>query len=159
MIIAGTGHRKIQGSYDTNNYLCYWIKDQLNNIIDQYKPDLCISGGAITFDTIWSLTVLERKIPLLVCIPCLNQESRWNQKSQKLYWEILNNPLCQRYYVSKYPYQGRCMQKRDEYMVDKADILVAYLEYKPSGTSTTVEYAKRLGKHIEYINPKDFYEK
>ena len=53
--------------------------------------------------------------------------------------------------VSPY-YHQRCMQNRNEYMVDKADIVLAIWNGMQSGgTWNTIKYAKSIGKPIRYI--------
>jgi len=47
------------------------------------------------------------------------------------------------------------MQKRNEYMVDNADIVIAVWDGTKGGTCNCVRYAKKLGKDIVIINPKE----
>lgn len=58
--------------------------------------------------------------------------------------DIVNN-------ISKRYYQG-CMQKRNRYMVDKSDLVIAVWNGKESGgTWNTIQYAKSKGKKIHFI--------
>lgn len=50
------------------------------------------------------------------------------------------------------------MQKRNEWMVDNCDILIAVWDKSPGGTKNCVDYAESKKKQIIYINPKN-YEK
>jgi uncharacterized phage-like protein YoqJ len=45
------------------------------------------------------------------------------------------------------------MYKRNEYMVDNSDIVMAVWNGKKSGTSYTVEYAKKKGRRVLVLNP------
>ena len=47
-----------------------------------------------------------------------------------------------------------CMQKRNRYMVDKADMVIAVWNGSPSGTGKTVAYAKEQGKPVLMIDPE-----
>jgi uncharacterized phage-like protein YoqJ len=47
------------------------------------------------------------------------------------------------------------MQKRNEYMIDKSDYVIAVWDGSPSGTGNTVRYAKQKNKKILIINPSD----
>ena len=57
--------------------------------------------------------------------------------------------------VSPYYHKG-CMQKRNEYMVDKSDLVLAIWNGERSGgTWNTIRYAQSVGKPIRYILLKD----
>ena len=45
------------------------------------------------------------------------------------------------------------MQKRNEYMVNNSDYVIAVWDGKPSGTGNTVRYAESKGKTIITIKP------
>lgn len=51
-------------------------------------------------------------------------------------------------------YSPECMDKRNRYMVDHADVLIAVWDGSPSGTGKTVNYALRQGKPVVVINPR-----
>ncbi len=50
-------------------------------------------------------------------------------------------------------YTSDCMDKRNRYMVDHADYILAVWNGCPSGTGNTVRYAHKKGKSIIVINP------
>ena len=50
-------------------------------------------------------------------------------------------------------YTPDCMDKRNRYMVDHADDILAVWNGCPSGTGNTVRYAHKKGKSIIVINP------
>ena len=51
-------------------------------------------------------------------------------------------------------YSPDCMDKRNRYMVDHADFIIAVWDGRPSGTGKTVTYARgRNGKFIIVIDP------
>lgn len=43
--------------------------------------------------------------------------------------------------------------KRNRYMVDQADVLIAVWDGSPSGTGKTVRYAHQQGKSVTVIDP------
>ncbi len=54
-------------------------------------------------------------------------------------------------------YFNGCMQKRNRYMVDKADVILAIWNGEQrGGTWDTIRYAQRRRKEIHYIMLKDF---
>ena len=45
------------------------------------------------------------------------------------------------------------MQKRNEYMVDLADVVIAVWDGSNSGTGNCIKYAQKCGKEIIQITP------
>ena len=77
----------------------------------------------------------------MACIPCYNQEKNFSPKDKKRYVEILKKADEQILLSEKY-YRG-CMQVRDQYMADKADVLVAFCEKETGGAAYTLKYFKK----------------
>lgn len=48
------------------------------------------------------------------------------------------------------------MNKRNQYMVDQSDFIIAVWNGKPSGTGKTIKYAKDKNKIIVIINSESF---
>lgn len=125
---------------------------------DKEQPVKLISGMAIGVDTIGALVLLKLKqqfpeLFFLECaVPCLGQESKWNKEDQKRYWEILNQ-ADEVTYVSKERYTHGCMQRRNEYMVDQASVILAVWNGMKSGTGNCVIYALEEGKPVTLIEP------
>lgn len=155
MIIAITGHRpnKLGNDYNLTSPLIMGIKAKLQKIIEESKPTQIITGMALGIDTLWAELAIENNIPFIAAIPCKNQEGKWPQKSKDRYSKIINHPLCIRVYVSDKEYDDKCMQKRNEYMVDTCDLLIAVWDGSPGGTANCVAYASQL-KPVYQINPK-----
>ena len=55
--------------------------------------------------------------------------------------------------VSNEEYKPWVMQKRNEYMVDLADKVIAVWDGSKSGTGNCVKYAKQVGKVVIRIEP------
>ena len=47
------------------------------------------------------------------------------------------------------------MQKRNQFMVDHSNLLIAVWDGSSGGTSNCVAYAKKIGLQIVLFNPKD----
>ena len=114
------------------------------------------SGGALGFDTLAALTVLELKktyphIKLILVLPCKNQTKSWSKENSQVYEYIKSK--CDRYiYISK-EYTKGCMHKRNRHLVDNSGFCVCYLTKDSGGTAYTVGYALRKG--LEVINIAD----
>lgn len=157
MKIAITGHRpqKLNREYNGTGPMSTWVKKKVNDTLDIYGPTMLISGMALGVDMLFAEIAIERNVPLLAAIPCKGQEKIWPKKSQDRYNKILSYENCEKVYVNE-NYSGWAMQKRNEYMIDRCDILLAVWDKIASGgTYNCVKYAKSKNKQIHYINPLD----
>lgn len=158
--IAVTGHRptRLKGGYNLESKDNQALKQELKDLIIAHKVDgevlHGISGMALGVDTLFAEAILDLKQDdvdgyILECaIPCLNQEKTWNSKDQQWYHTILSfaDIITQ---VSYMPYKPWLMMKRNEYMVDNADMVIAVWDGKETGgTYKAVLYAKKLNKPI-----------
>ena len=111
-----------------------------------------ISGGAIGVDMDFAEAVLQAKkqhkdIVLEIAVPCRNQDLKWSKDDKKRYVEILKS--ADHVNILSENYTSFCMQKRNEYMVDKSDLVIAFWNGEESGgTWNTMNYAKRKGKQL-----------
>ena len=117
-----------------------------------------IAGGALGFDTLAALEVLRLKekfpaVRLTLALPCRNQAARWTEKQRNLYEDILKKADHAEYMFEGYV--DGCMQIRNRYMVDHADICVAYSTGRPGGTKSTIAYAKEKGVRLIFIPAKE----
>ena len=176
--IAFTGHRpnKLYG-YDLNNQNYNLLKARLysvlSNKINNHDADTFITGGAIGFDTL-AFDVVEElrkdyEVYQILAIPFKNQPNKWFKKDKEKYELMKQLSTC--IYVDQqkedkdYSVKGTSpgeyhpakMQKRNEWMVDKCDMLIGCWDgVKKGGTWNCLKYAKKLNKEIVIINPKTF---
>ena len=171
--IAFTGHRpdKLYG-YDINNEKYRMLRARLylllGNEISHFNVDTFITGGALGFDTIAFEVVEELKqhynvSQQILAIPFESQASKWSQENVNKYNQMKTKAL--NVYVDREEgyaikgfepdvYHPAKMQKRNEWMVDKCDKLLACWDgVKKGGTWNCVRYAQKLGKEIIVINP------
>ena len=153
-----TGHRPQGiGGYDKNSEENQWLLDQCHRIFSILKImgfERMFSGMALGWDQ-WAL---EQSIKFgfynIAAIPCLNQEKKWPEASQRYYHELLK--ACDEIiYVSDKPYDHACMQERNMVMVDNSIATVAAFNDIPGGTRNCLMYARRRDNLIFYINSKD----
>ena len=91
-------------------------------------------------------------ITLECAIPCETQAEKWSEPLRNRYFEIASK--CDKETLLQQRYTPDCMHKRNRYMVDQADFIIAVWDGRVSGTSKTVRYAQHQGKPIRVINPK-----
>ena len=76
---------------------------------------------------------------------------KWNAAMRERYYGIAAQ--CDKETLLQTHYTPDCMDKRNRYMVDHADYIIAVWDGKPSGTGKTVMYAQSKGKVIIKVNP------
>lgn len=159
MKICVTGHRpnKMYG-YDLSDNRWLGLKEKFKELLTDNKCDEAITGMALGVDTVFALAILELKnegcdIKLHCAIPCKNYSGRWIKKSVDLYNDILSKADIVRV-VSDEEYKPWLMQKRNEYMVNLANKVIAVWDGSKSGTENCVKYARKHGKEIIRISPK-----
>ena len=111
-------------------------------------------GGALGFDTLAAEEVLRQKaefpdIRLILVLPCRDQAARWSVRQKEKYEAILEKAdhvecLFENYVTG-------CMHARNRYLVDHADVCVAYLYNAKSGTAYTVRYAEDKGVRVLFV--------
>ena len=154
-ICCFSGHRRIVASDALQ------IPELLSSLIDSLiKRGFTTfrAGGAIGFDTICALKVLEFKkerpelnVRLELCLPCKDQSSVFKSTERKIYEYVVTHADSVSY--ASDVYRAGCMHKRNRMLVDGADLCVAYLTSQKGGTAYTVSYAVQNG--LEIINIRD----
>lgn len=162
--IAVTAHRpnRLYG-YDYyspgNLAIATKLREHLLSHLNQGKQVHAISGMALGGDTIYALVVLKLKrqgynITLESAIPCTAHSSQWPKPSQDQ-WKSIVEQADVVTYVSKLLYKPYLMQKRNEYMVNQCDELIAIFDGTKGGTANCIDYAMKKEKKIMTINPKE----
>lgn len=143
-----SGHRNI--SDDT---LCRLHEELLKTIIDLYNEGYkCfIAGGAIGFDMLAAITVLNLKvyypdIRLILALPCPDHTRLWSEEDKSLFRRVFER-ADEKLFISP-NYTPSCMSIRNKYMVNHSKVCICYMNRQRSGTGNTVRYAKNANKRI-----------
>lgn len=150
MIITATGHRpQSLGGFGRSGFLQQRLVDLARAALKKYMPRGVITGMALGWDQAVAQAATELEIPWVAAIPFQGQEERWPTEAQEKYHELLGKST-KVIVVSEGGYSTAKFHKRNEWMVDHADVVLALWNGKPSGTANTIEYAKSQG--IQVIN-------
>ncbi len=148
-----TGHRRLSAEEfeSVKNNLKYTLIEMIKNGYQYFS-----AGGALGFDTLAALTVLELKkdyprIKLILVLPCVNQTRGWNKKDVEVYEYIKSK--CDKCIYTSQEYTEGCMHKRNRYLVDNSSLCICYLNKNIGGTAYTVRYARQKG--LKVINLAD----
>lgn len=161
-VCAFTGHRpqSLPFGFDESDERCTALKsvmrDQIVKLIENNGVTHFISGMALGIDMYAAEIVLNLKakyphITLESAIPCETQAVKWSVAARERYYNIAAK--CDKETMLQREYTPDCMEKRNRYMVDHADYILAVWNGSPSGTGKTVRYAHQQGKPVIIINP------
>jgi len=142
--ICGTGHRpsKLSKTYsEWDSKIEAKLTIALIEIFKRYKPSKVISGMALGWDTVLARAAASfPDIFLELHIPCKGQSKKWSKSAQHTY-----EGLCEkadRVVILSEEYTPKCMQERNESMVDAADIVLALWDGSKGGTGNCIRYAQ-----------------
>jgi uncharacterized phage-like protein YoqJ len=119
----------------------------MHYVLDLYNARGVISGMALGVDQDWAWVAVEMGLPFVAAIPCVNHEKHWPIRSQADYHRLLAL-AAKVIHVTKEPYRPELMQRRNEWMVNKCDVLFAAWNGTDGGTANCYRYAESVGKPI-----------
>lgn len=155
-VIAVTGHRPDKlGGYTPNNPMQAWVKAGIETAFKAIPPTKVITGMALGVDQWAALICVKMNIPFIAAIPCQNQDKMWTSEAKEEYKRLLSL-ASQVVMCDDGPYEPWKMQKRNEWMVDRADMLLSVWDGTKGGTANCVKYAGKVKCPNVNIDPKDF---
>lgn len=158
---AFTGYRpqKLPFGFDESDDRCEELKKRLRQEIGQLISEgytYFLSGGALGVDMYAAEIVLEfRKmrpeIYLEMVLPFEGQSKRWEPQYRLRHARMFE--CADKVTLTGKHYSCECMSRRNRYLVDNCDMLLACYDGKSGGTAMTVEYAMRSGVDVRFISP------
>ena len=136
MVVAFCGHKNV---YQTES-VSRQVKQIILGLVKE-GADTFLLGGYGSFDSIAAVAVrdLKKKYPGLrsiLVLPYLNRDYDTSLYDESVYPPIEDVP--KRFAISR----------RNEWMVEKADVVIAYVDHDWGGAATTLSYAERKKKRI-----------
>ncbi len=143
-----TGHRTI-----SEEHICR-IPEMLDEVLEECIQEgvtVFRTGGAIGFDTLAALKVLEKRrkypnIRLELCLPCRDQTAGWNDYFRSVYENILGHADKITYLYDRYT--AGCMMERNRMLVDGSQICIGFCVRQKGGSAYTLGYAKKKGLRV-----------
>ena len=160
-----TGHRpdKLPWGEEERDPRCLRLKRSLARAVEDAYVSGCrrfISGMARGCDLYFAEAVLELRerhddIELECARPCETQADSWPRAQQERYRSILDR--CNYETLVQHRYDRFCMIRRNQYMVDRSQRLIAVYNGAPKGgTYQTLLYAMRKGLTTHVLDLEDF---
>ena len=149
-VVCLTGHRNIP--FDHMERLPSLIEAHLRELIARGAREVR-AGGALGFDTVAALKVLELKgefpdLKLTLCLPCRDQTRDWKESWCRAYTYVLERADSVHYETDTYT--RSCMLDRNRRLVEGSDVCLTYCTHRRGGTYYTCSYARERG--VEVIN-------
>ena len=159
MCCAFTGHRaqKLPWTYDELDPRCLDLKRRIRDAVESVCSsgyDRFICGMAEGCDLYFCEAVIDLRaripsIRLEAAVPFSGQSDRWPSEEKVRYEHLLSQ--CDRVTVLQDHYSPGCMMKRNRYMVDQADLLIACFDGQSGGTLNTLRYAVKQNVRILHL--------
>lgn len=151
-----TGHRpdKLHG-YDKNNITNIMLRTAISNAIKllhlKYGVDNFISGMALGWDLWAALEVIKLqetfpRIQLICAIPCKNHSDNFKNKQDKEDYQYIIESANYVHNVTGIKYFPRCLQIRNEWMVNNSIGQIAGWNGTRGGTYNCIKYAESVNK-------------
>ena len=113
---------------------------------------LAVNQFTITTITNFGMKKLHPNIRLIAVRPCETQANSWHDEQRERHFNTL--ALCDEVVTIQTHYSRSCMFKRNRYLVDHAEYLLAvYDGGEKGGTAYTFKYAKNQGRRVIVIHP------
>ena len=157
VVVCFTGHRNLHSTSVSPSRLKQAFYDESEQLIRAGAKHF-ISGMALGADICAALAVLEQRakypeITLECALPCETQAEKWSERTRDLYFSIIE--CCDKETLVSKRYSSDCMKKRNRYMVDRSDCVLAFWNGSRSGTGSTVAYALKTGRTVYCFDVHD----
>ena len=148
-----TGHRpeKLPWRENEADPRCLALKARITAALEEayergMRHFLCgMARGADFYFCEAALALRARRPDVTVeaVLPCEEQAARWSERDRARYFSLVEQ--CDRETMLQRRYDKGCMLRRNRYLVDHADLLIAVYDGMLGGTMYTLSYAMRRG--------------
>lgn len=165
LICCFTGHRPYRLPWRENEWdpRCLRFQERLKALLEElygrgYRHFLCgmAQGADLLFcEAVLALRREHGDVLLEAAIPCAAQADRWKAAQRERYRRLVAQ--CDLETLVQQEYTPDCMLRRDYYMVERSQLLIALYDGRPSGgTYKTLLHGIRHNLEIVQLDPNDF---
>ncbi len=145
---AFTGHRDLSSDFKPQK-LRKVIRRLVNDGVATFYCGMAIGFDLLAAEILLKIKKKHPEVKLVACLPCQNQDKYFSETDKLRYAACLaaaDEIVC----LSDHYYNG-CMQVRDKYMAERADILVAYCRKTTGGTAYTIRCFEKFHPDGELV--------
>lgn len=151
MILGVTGHRPDKiGGWNPAHPVVLRVRGALRDAIVADKPEKLITGMALGTDQWAAAACIELGVPFVAALPCDGQADTWPLAARR-HWEKLLEQSSEIVVVCPGPYKPWKMQRRNEYVVDGCNKLLAVHDGSLGGTYECLRYARMVEREIVHL--------
>ena len=136
MIVSFVGHREVADEPEVRR----WLEESVSALILEGADTFYLGGygrfDCLAADVVWRAKEQYPQIRSYLVIPYLNRSYDAARYDGTIYPPLEQIP------------QRLAIVKRNEYMVDRSDVVVAYVLYSFGGAAQTLRYAEQRKKWI-----------
>lgn len=152
MNVGVTGHRPDKlGGWDPLHPVVDRVKRVLRLALVDAGPSALVTGMALGVDQWAAQEALELGIPFVAAVPCDGMDDAWPSLSRKRFHALLERAQ-EVVVVAPGPYKPWKMQKRNEWVVDHCELLLAVHDGSAGGTFNCLQYARGIGRTIRCLD-------
>ena len=136
--LAGHNPQNLPFGFDEGDNLCIYLKQKIRtgiiNLIEKENVTYYILGMAAGIAMYAAETVLDLKekypyISLECMLPCVNYSDKWQRELRQRYFCVISK--CDTETLIQRHYSKNCMHKRDQYIVNQSNIMLAVWDGRP----------------------------
>jgi len=113
-------------------------------LLQEIEPERVITGMAQGWDQAVAVACVELEIPYIAAVPWPGQAEKWPADGQRLCRRLLDRAAHVEVVCWPTVYSPLWMQARNEWMVARAEALLALWDGSPGGTANCVKFAQMV---------------
>ena len=148
--VAVTGHQPfLLGGYGED--VAARLRDLASSWLRDNRPREIVSGLAAGWDTAVAEASIQEGIPLVSALAYTAQADHWpDEAKEKHAWLVGKSVQVYTYAQEK---EHGCFARRDRWVLDRGDVVLALWSGVDGGTARAVSHADKLGKPIINLWP------
>ena len=139
-----TGHRELGDDFSPSK-LKKIIKQLIENGVYIFYNGMAMGFDLCAAEQVLALRKKHPEVKLIACVPYYGQEAYFSAADKRRYVKVLRK-ADETILLSENYYRG-CLHQRDRYMVDNADVMIAYCNKTEGGAAYTLSYFRKTKKH------------
>lgn len=153
-VVAVTGHRpdKLSGYEHAAKLRLQQVAER---VLEEARPRSIITGMALGWDQAVAVAAGRCGIPYIAAVPFKGQHEQWPFFAREEYERLLRYAY-RVVYVSEPGYAVWKMQRRNEWMVDQCEAVLALWDGSGGGTANCIQYAAKVQRPM--VNVWDQYQ-